>query len=136
MSQLEEYFEVGLKFHGHKCPAMPMGLRAGLAAMNALGVERAKNKELIVRSETGKGHAAGCFLDGIMTATGCTYGKSNIENLEQNRSNPSPARVLCRASLPSTLAGQLALFQIAPGDLVPIFVQPSLPDFPESPFPS
>ncbi len=56
-------------------------------------------------------------------------------NLEQNRSNPSPARVLCRASLPSTLAGQLALFQIAPGDLVPIFVQPSLPDFPEKSIP-
>ena len=85
MNELEEYFEVGLKFHGHKCPAMPMGLRAGLAAMNALGVERAKNKELVVRSETGKGHAAGCFLDGIMTATGCTYGKSNIEKLYYNK---------------------------------------------------
>ena len=79
MGNLQEVFEVGLKFHGHKCPAMPMGLRAGMAAMNALGVERSKDKELFVISETGKGHAAGCFLDGIMTATGCTYGKSNIE---------------------------------------------------------
>jgi len=82
---LQEYFDTGMKFHGHKCPAMPMGLRAGLAAMKKLGVERAKNKELIVRSETGKGHAAGCFLDGIMTATGCTYGKSNIEKLYYNK---------------------------------------------------
>lgn len=79
MGNFQEVFEVGLKFHGHKCPAMPMGLRAGMAAMNALGVERSKDKELFVISETGKGHAAGCFLDGIMTATGCTYGKSNIE---------------------------------------------------------
>ena len=31
------------------------------------------------------GHAAGCFLDGIMTATGCTYGKSNIEKLYYNK---------------------------------------------------
>ena len=84
-STLQEYFEVGMKFHGHKCPAMPMGLRAGLAAMKALGVERAKNKELVIRSETGKGHAAGCFLDGIMTATGCTYGKSNIQKLYYNK---------------------------------------------------
>jgi formylmethanofuran dehydrogenase subunit E len=76
---LQEFLAVGLKCHGHKCPAMPMGLRAGLAAMKALGVERSKDKELFVISETGKGHAAGCFLDGIMTATGCTYGKSNIE---------------------------------------------------------
>jgi len=81
MQNIKELFDTGMKFHGHKCPAMPMGLRAGLAAMKALGVERSKDKELIVESETGKGHAAGCFLDGIMTATGCTYGKSNIQKL-------------------------------------------------------
>ncbi|MBI9075172.1 MAG: hypothetical protein JEZ02_07155 [Desulfatibacillum sp.] len=80
-----ELLEVGLKFHGHKCPAMPLGLKAGIAAMKALGVERAQDKELYVKSETGKGHAAGCFLDGIMTATGCTYGKSNIEKLYYNK---------------------------------------------------
>jgi formylmethanofuran dehydrogenase subunit E len=81
MKELKDYFELALKFHGHKCPAMPMGLRAGLAAMKALGVERAKDKELVVESETGEGHAAGCFLDGVMVATGSTYGKSNIKKL-------------------------------------------------------
>ena len=85
MRDLRELFEVGMKFHGHKCPAMPMGLRAGLAAMKALNVERARDKELFVVSETGKGHAAGCFLDGIMTATGCTYGKSNIDKRYFNK---------------------------------------------------
>jgi formylmethanofuran dehydrogenase subunit E len=35
-----ELLMLGLKFQGHKCPAMPMGLRAGVAAMRALGVER------------------------------------------------------------------------------------------------
>ena len=62
-----------------------MGLRAGLAAMKALGVERSKDKELFVEAETGKGHAAGCFLDGLMTATGCTYGKANIQKLYYNK---------------------------------------------------
>ena len=85
MTTFEEILETGLKFHGHKCPAMPMGLRAGLAAMNALGVERSQDKELRVLAETGEGHAAGCFLDGIMTATGCTYGKSNIKKLYYNK---------------------------------------------------
>ena len=85
MEELQDLFETGMKFHGHKCPAMPMGLRAGLAAMKALGVERSKDKELKVIAETGKGHAAGCFLDGIMVATGCTYGKSNIEKLYYNK---------------------------------------------------
>lgn len=85
MDKYKELLQVGLAFHGHKCPAMPLGLRAATAAMEILGVERAKDKELYVISETGKGHAAGCFLDGIMTATGCTYGKSNIEKLYYNK---------------------------------------------------
>jgi formylmethanofuran dehydrogenase subunit E len=85
VQNFQELFEIGMKFHGHKCPAMPMGLKAGLAAMAVLGVERSKDKELYVKAETGKGHAAGCFLDGIMTATGCTYGKSNIEKMYYNK---------------------------------------------------
>jgi formylmethanofuran dehydrogenase subunit E len=85
MNDARKYLDAGLAFHGHKCPAMPMGLRAGLAAMNTLGVERSRDKELFVEAETGKGHAAGCFLDGIMTATGCTYGKANIQKLYYNK---------------------------------------------------
>ncbi|GAB6887091.1 FmdE family protein [Desulfothermus okinawensis JCM 13304] len=81
----QELYDMALKFHGHRCPAMPLGLRAGLAAMRVLGVERSKDKELMVLAETGKGHAAGCFLDGIMAATGCTYGKSNIQKLYYNK---------------------------------------------------
>jgi len=34
-----------------------------------------------VESETGKEHAAGCFLDGIIAATGCIYGMPNIQKL-------------------------------------------------------
>jgi formylmethanofuran dehydrogenase subunit E len=85
MLNAKDFMDVGLDFHGHKCPAMPLGLRAAVAAMNVLGVERARDKELHIISETGKGHAAGCFLDGIMVATGCTYGKSNIEKLYYNK---------------------------------------------------
>ncbi len=39
----KDFLDAGLQLHGHKCPAMPMGLRAGAAAMNALNVERAKD---------------------------------------------------------------------------------------------
>src|SRR4030042_2102672 len=85
METLKDFLDVALEFHGHKCPAMPMGLRAGLAAMKALGVERAKDKELVVESETGEGHAAGCFVDGIMAATGSTYGKGNITKFRHNK---------------------------------------------------
>jgi len=73
--------EVGITFHGHKCPAMPLGIRVGLAAMKALGVERASNKELYCICETGDAHATMCFVDGVQVATGCTFGKANIEKL-------------------------------------------------------
>lgn len=81
----QDELEVAMAFHGHKCPAMPLGYRTAQAAMLALGVKRAQDKELHVISETGKGHAAGCFLDGVMSATGCTYGKSNIEKRYYNK---------------------------------------------------
>ena len=76
---------MGIKFHGHKCPAMPLGIRAGLSAMRALGVSRAKNKELHCLVETGFAHATMCFVDGVQVATGCTFGKSNIEKLDYSK---------------------------------------------------
>ncbi len=79
MIDVNDYLETGFIFHGHRCPAMPLGMRIGAAAMNALGVDRSKDKELYLIAETGNDHAAGCFVDGLMTITGCTYGKSNIE---------------------------------------------------------
>ena len=73
------------EFHGHKCPAMPIGYRAGLTAMERLGVEKASNKELYLFCENGPAHAAACFLDGVMAATGCTYGKGIAEKLNYGK---------------------------------------------------
>ena len=77
----EKLLSLAIEFHGHKCPAMPLGLRAGLAAMKTLGVQRASNKELFCFLENGPSHATMCFGDGVQVATGCTYGKGNIEKL-------------------------------------------------------
>lgn len=79
--ELEDLLEVGVVFHGHRCPAMPLGLRAGLAAMKKLGVEHASNKELFCYLESGPSHALMCFGDGVQVATGCTYGKGTIKKL-------------------------------------------------------
>ncbi|MCY0907691.1 MAG: FmdE family protein [Sulfobacillus thermotolerans] len=66
-------------FHGHKCPAMPQGLRAGHLAMDILGVSRAQGGgELQAIVEIGDYHFSGCFADGVQFATGCTFGKGNI----------------------------------------------------------
>jgi len=82
---MRDLLEMAIQFHGHKCPAMPLGLRAGLVALKKLGVERAKNKELFCFVETGNAHATMCFVDGVQFSTGCTYGKSNIEKLNYSK---------------------------------------------------
>jgi len=79
--RLDELLDIAVKFHGHRCPAMPLGLRAGLVAMQRLEVERASNKELFCFLEVGPSHAMMCFGDGVQVATGCTYGKGNIKKL-------------------------------------------------------
>lgn len=78
MIDAKEFLKSGQLLHGHKCPAMPLGLRAGAAAMNALAVPRAKDKELSVVLELGDAHCAHCFADGVQMITGCTFGKGNI----------------------------------------------------------
>lgn len=78
MIDANEYLEAGLRLHGHKCPAMSMGLRAGAAAMNRLGAARAKDKELSAVVELGDDHCSHCFADGIQMVTGCTFGKGNL----------------------------------------------------------
>ena len=85
MIQPNEYFEAGLKLHGHRCPAMPLGLRAGAAAMNKLGVERAADGQLVALVEIGEDHCATCFADGVQMITGCTFGKGNIRKLHYGK---------------------------------------------------
>jgi formylmethanofuran dehydrogenase subunit E len=80
-----ELLRRGLWFHGHKCPAMPMGLRASIAAMQALGVERTGDGSLVALVEIDENHCATCFADGVQVATGCTFGKGNIKKLHYGK---------------------------------------------------
>lgn len=81
MVDARRFLDVGLQLHGHKCPAMPLGLKAGAAAMNRLGVERSGDKTLVALVELGDDHCSHCFADGIQMITGCTFGKGNIRQL-------------------------------------------------------
>ncbi len=81
MDTNDELYKVGLALHGHKCPAMPLGLRAGLAAMEALGVQHAPDGQLTALVEIDRNHCSTCFADGVQVATGCTFGKGNIRSL-------------------------------------------------------
>jgi formylmethanofuran dehydrogenase subunit E len=79
------FLESGLMFHGHKCLAMPLGLRMGAAAMNALGVARAEDGQLLALVELGDQHCSHCLADGIQMITGCTFGKGNIKQLSYGK---------------------------------------------------
>jgi formylmethanofuran dehydrogenase subunit E len=85
MIEAKEFLKAGQLLHGHKCPAMPMGLRAGAAAMNALAVPRAKDKDLVAILELGDDHCSHCFADGVQMITGCTFGKGNIRKVHHGK---------------------------------------------------
>lgn len=78
--QEREVLIEAFRFHGHKCWASTAGVRAGLAALRALGVQRTgSSDELHCIVEIGDNHGAQCFADGVQVATGCTLGKFNLE---------------------------------------------------------
>ena len=81
----EEILEASFLIHGHVCGGMPLGFRAGVAALAALGIGREENMAHRVFVETGTGHAAGCFADGVQMGTGCTFGKGLIERTQYGK---------------------------------------------------
>ncbi len=66
-------------FHGNVCLGLPLGLRAGQEALQALNVSRAKDKELVTIVELAPEQFSHCFVDGIQWVTGCTTGKNNLQ---------------------------------------------------------
>ena len=74
-----------LEFHGHRCWASAVGVRIGLAAMAALGVERSGASQLFAAVEIGQKHGAMCFADGIQYSTGCTFGKGNLTKTHEGK---------------------------------------------------
>lgn len=75
----DEIVQLGFELHGHKCPAMPLGLKTAEVAMDALGfTQKSKAGELFALVELGDHHCAGCFGDGVQMMAGTTFGKGNI----------------------------------------------------------
>jgi formylmethanofuran dehydrogenase subunit E len=68
-----------LDFHGHRCWASVAGVRAGLAALRELKVRRSGGRQLHAFVEIGADHGGMCFGDGVQYATGCTFGKGNMD---------------------------------------------------------
>jgi formylmethanofuran dehydrogenase subunit E len=62
-----------IRFHGHSCPGLASGYRAATAAMEALGVTRPEDEDLVAICETDA-----CGIDAIQVIAGTTAGKGNL----------------------------------------------------------
>jgi formylmethanofuran dehydrogenase subunit E len=71
---LRELLEKAGELHGHFCPYLALGVRAGYAALKALGIEQNLGmEELVAIVETNN-----CFGDGIQVVTGCTFANNAL----------------------------------------------------------
>lgn len=59
--------------HGHRCPGLALGVKAGQYAMGHLGPENTGMEELVAIVECNN-----CFTDGIQVVTGCTFGNNAL----------------------------------------------------------
>jgi len=74
-------YERSAQRHERLCPRQVLGVRMGLAAAHALGVDpRSPGKALYVFTETD-----GCFADGVEAATGCSLGHRNMRLMDYGR---------------------------------------------------
>ncbi|MDW8103354.1 MAG: FmdE family protein, partial [Anaerolineae bacterium] len=62
------------ELHGHFCPFLALGVRAGLIAMQALGVQENPGMEDVVAIL----ECNNCFSDGVQVVTGCTFGNNAL----------------------------------------------------------
>lgn len=70
---MPENLERLIEFHGHICPGLVMGYLATKLALEKLGIESAKDEELIAIIETNA-----CGLDAVQFMASCTMGKGNL----------------------------------------------------------
>lgn len=71
---IQPLLQKSVQHHSHLCPRQILGIRIGLAGMNALGLEvNQGSKRLLVILETD-----GCFADGVIAATNCTVGHRTL----------------------------------------------------------
>ena len=71
---LEGLLKKAGELHGHFCPYVALGVRAGYTALKTLGIERNIGMEEVVAIvETNN-----CFSDGIQMTTGCSFANNAL----------------------------------------------------------
>lgn len=62
-----------VKFHGHMCPGLAIGIRAARFAVEYFQTERSLDEELVAVVETDM-----CAVDALQSLVGTTFGKGNL----------------------------------------------------------
>ncbi len=71
---IQHLLEASCRDHSHLCPRQILGVRLGLAGMNAVGFNAPPaQKQLLIITETD-----GCFVDGLSAATKCSVGHRTL----------------------------------------------------------
>ena len=97
----EKQVEDAVRFHGHECPGLWIGIRAAELCLSKIGANTARNPIVCV-VETDM-----CGVDAIQTLTGCTFGKGNLIHRDYgktaftffNRSNGKGLRAVLKPDI-------------------------------------
>jgi formylmethanofuran dehydrogenase subunit E len=68
----ESVLENAIRFHGHQCPGLAVGIRVSEVVLRELG-KPARDEEMVAIVENNS-----CGVDAIQLLTGCTFGKGNL----------------------------------------------------------
>lgn len=71
--KIPEDLQSVIYFHGHLCPGLVIGYRATQVGLGRLGVERARDEELVCVVENNS-----CSVDAVQYLAACTFGKGNL----------------------------------------------------------
>lgn len=78
---LDRYRETLLRAHDHICPRQVLGLRMGELAAELFGLPLPQHdKRLLAFVESD-----GCFVDGVMTASGCSLGHRTMRLIDEGK---------------------------------------------------
>jgi formylmethanofuran dehydrogenase subunit E len=72
-NELEGLLRHAETIHGHRCPFLALGVKAGQYAMNHLEQESPGGEEVLAVVECNN-----CFADGIQVVCGCTFGNHGL----------------------------------------------------------
>jgi formylmethanofuran dehydrogenase subunit E len=80
--------------HGHRCPFLALGVKAGQHAMDYLGQGNTGMEEVVAIVECNN-----CFTDGIQAVTGCTFGNNALIYKDLGKTAVTVARRLDGAAV-------------------------------------